>query len=699
MPAEIRLAKIKCWNTDNSAIVSIGSPLYPNWFARYSSVQEQSVALGGTNNNGGMDVCPSYTSTKPNGTYQFTKFACPAGGGFHLDDYSTASYGGLNVQECEFWGGTNVLGGTSGTTLLLDNNLFARSCIGAAGSGSLFFSNNLVWGTASVRLNPAGGTVWYAFNNAFDSTTIAMSILTNGYNAYLNSSGRLYPTNPHDIVSSITLAYKSGWLGTFYQPTTSLLINMGGTTADLAGLYEFTTQTNQVKETNSTVDIGYHYVATDAHGNPLETLWLGVPDYLADTNGGLVAWEMEYFGHTGLDPAALDASGNTLLTDYQNYLNGTPTDPNVIQFTVETTNNYVSAANAGVQLNITVGVPGKYAVSVDDTNYAADASWTNYVSTNITVNLGSTQGWHDVWIALKGPATNATVTWEWKHLKLDTTAPQLVITSPTNGTVNVPMIQVTGYSAMALGSISYDLTNALGLVTNQQVLVLNQTYSTNTWEFTTNTFQAFDVPLTNGVNTFTFHATDLAGNVTTLTTNITLNYAGVTNPVIQLFWPRNGEQISGSNFTWRGWVDDPTATIVASIMDTNGNTTVVPGYTERNGNFWVENLPMPSGTNSLTLAVTNSAGYGSTTNIFVSTNPLTVTMTPVPDDQLWNLTVTATGSISDSTYSLWINEVKAGVTNGVWTANNVPMTPGGVAIFNITTYAPGETQPDNSHGN
>ena len=282
---------------DNSAIVSIGSPLYPNWFARYSSVQEQSVALGGTSNNNGMDVYPSYTSARPNGTYQFTRFACPAGGGFHLDDYSTASYGGLNVQECEFWGGTNVLGGTSGTTLLLDNNLFARSCIGAAGSGSLSFSNNLVWGTASVRLNPSGGTVWYAFNNDFDSTTIAMSILTNGYNAYLNSSGRLYPTNPHDIVSGSTLAYNSGWLGTFYQPTTSPLINMGSTTADQVGLFYFTTQTNQTFEGFSTVDIGFHYVAVNTNGIPFENQY-GAYDYLGspytnDTSGDGIsdAWE------------------------------------------------------------------------------------------------------------------------------------------------------------------------------------------------------------------------------------------------------------------------------------------------------------------------------------------------------------------------------------------------------------------------
>jgi hypothetical protein len=404
-------------------------------------------------------------------------------------------------------------------------------------------------------------------------------------------------------------------------------------------------------------------------------------------------WFWTYFGTTALSDNTLDANGNSLLSDYTNNV-----APAVFTFSgVQVANNYVSTTPTTVQLNVT-GSPYYMAVLVDDPNFN-DAVWTNYTSPNLPVSLWP-QGWHDVWIGLRGHADGAsTAIWQWKRLKLDYTPPSLVITGPTNGTVNVPVIQLMGYSPEALGSIRYDLSNAAGTVTNQQVLVLDQSYSTDTWEFTTNTFQAFDVPLTNGVNTITLHATDLAGNTSTLSTNFTLDYSGVTNPVIQLFWPQNGEQISGSNFTWRGWVDDPTATISASITDTNGNTAVVQGYTERNGNFWVENLPMPNGTNSLTLAVTNAAGYGSTTNIFVSTSPLTVTMTPVPDDQLWNLTVTATGSISDSNCSLWINGVKAGVTNGVWTAANVPMTKGGVAIFDITCYSPGETQPDGSHGN
>jgi hypothetical protein len=375
-------------------------------------------------------------------------------------------------------------------------------------------------------------------------------------------------------------------------------------------------------------------------------------------------------------------------------------DPNIIHFSIEVTNNYVNTSYASLQLNVTAGVPGYYAVLVDGTNFAG-ATWTAYTSSNITANLGTQEGWHGLWIGLKGFTADAQQTWLWKGLELVTTQPQLVITSPTNanGLVNVPLVQVAGFCTEPLDSISYDLTNALGLVTNQDAGITHQYYDTNTFNFTTNYFECVDVPLTNGLNIITLHAIDLAGNMTTLATNITLDYSGTTNPAIQLFWPQNGEQISGSSFTWRGWVDDPTATIFASIVDTNGNTSVVQGLVERNGNFWVEDLPMPNGTNSLTLTVTNAAGYSSSTNITVSTSPLTVTMTPIPDGQLWNATVTATGSISDSTYSLWINGVKAGVTNGVWTANNVPMTPGGVATFDITCYAPGEVQPDNSTGN
>jgi hypothetical protein len=68
-------------------------------------------------------------------------------------------------------------------------------------------------------------------------------------------------------------------------PTNSPVINAGDLTADQFGLYHFTVTTNEVKETNSVVDIGYHYVAVDGNGDPLDSNGDGIPDYLEDANG------------------------------------------------------------------------------------------------------------------------------------------------------------------------------------------------------------------------------------------------------------------------------------------------------------------------------------------------------------------------------------------------------------------------------
>lgn len=240
---------------------------------------------------------------------------------------------------------------------------------------------------------------------------------------------------------------------------------------------------------------------------------LGSDPAAADSDGdGLPdGWEYHWFGnftHTGSE---LDASGNTLLYDYENYL-----DPNGIVFSVEVANNYVKESNAGLHLNVLAGVPSYYAVLVDSTNFRA-ATWTPYTSSDITANLGSLQGWHELWVGLKGCASNASEAWHWKRLKLDTIPPQLTITSPTNDIVDMPAIQLTGFSIEALRSLRYDLANAFGEVNNQQALVTSHYFDQNAQEFTANFFQAFDVSLAHGLNTITLHATDLAGNVANMT--------------------------------------------------------------------------------------------------------------------------------------------------------------------------------------
>jgi hypothetical protein len=397
--------------------------------------------------------------------------------------------------------------------------------------------------------------------------------------------------------------------------------------------------------------------------------WTGVTD---SGNTTPEWWFWEYFGTTNLSDTNLDADGNTLLSDYED-----DADPNVITFSLAATNNYVNSMSAPVQLNVTAGTPSYYAVSVDDPNYATDASWQGYAGTNLTVFLGSTEGWHDVWIGLKGLPADATQTWAYKRLKLDLTPPQLVITGPTNSTVTQPVIQLTGYSPEQLSGISYDLSNAVANVTNQQVLITDETYSTTTWEFTTNCFQCFDVPITNGVNTFTIHATDMAGNTTTTNISFTLDYSGKTNPpVVEVDWPQNGDSLSGTNFNVTGQLADPTATVSVSVTDTNGDTNVVSGVVGRDGKFWVQNLPLNSGTNTATLTVQDALGNTTTTNLMLIQSPVVLTINPVVAGQ-----TTVTGTINTSGYTVWVNGVQATYADSTdWTVQIPPITIGGGAV-------------------
>ena len=131
------------------------------------------------------------------------------------------------------------------------------------------------------------------------------------------------------------------------------------------------------------------------------------------TNGLPDWWQMEYFGNL-LEPTNGDFDGDGM-TDLQAYTNGA--DPNVITFTISCTNQYVNLTNVPLSLGIQGGVPYNWAVTLDNTNFGA-ASWTPYTSSNITANLGTTQGWHTVWVGLRGLPANAQQTWNAVRLNL-----------------------------------------------------------------------------------------------------------------------------------------------------------------------------------------------------------------------------------------------------------------------------------------
>src|SRR5205823_2652578 len=109
------------------------------------------------------------------------------------------------------------------------------------------------------------GNAWSFKDNQFDLTNIVQNAnsITNDYNAYINSAPRITSNGSHDQVLG-SFKYLIGSLGRYYQPSDSVLIDVGSSTSTNAGLYHFTTQLSQVKETNSTIDIGLHYIALQA---------------------------------------------------------------------------------------------------------------------------------------------------------------------------------------------------------------------------------------------------------------------------------------------------------------------------------------------------------------------------------------------------------------------------------------------------
>lgn len=442
---------------------------------------------------------------------------------------------------------------------------------------------------------------------------------------------------------------------------------------------------------NNGLDDGFEirnfgYVGQDPNGDPdtdgltnLQEYQLGTNPNNADTDddGMPDGWEWRHFGNFAqIDSGDYDSDG---LDNAAELVAGT--DPNDIYFSIEVASQYVTTSSINLQLAIRGGVPNYYTLLVESTNFAG-ANWTNYTSSNITANFGTNQGWHDLWVGVKGHASDSSKTWVWKRLKLDTTPPLLTVTNPTNSTVMQPVLQVFGFCPEALDYVSYDLSNAVATVTNQQVLVLDQYFDASIGKFTTNTFQAFDVPLTNGINSFTFHAKDLAGNMATLTTNFTLSYSNKPSPVIQLGWPENGMKVCGDSFTCSGLVSDPTAGVAALIVHTNGTTNVFKALVGRDGKFYADNIPLHSGTNIFTVTATDVIGNVATTNLAVIQGDAGLIVDPIASNQ-----TTVTGKINSDTYTVWVNGVKAttsSTTNGegvyTWQADDVPIPPNGSLV-------------------
>ena len=413
-------------------------------------------------------------------------------------------------------------------------------------------------------------------------------------------------------------------------------------------------------------------------------------------------WGIKYFGTNGINPyASFNGSGITLLSDY---LNGV--DPShifaVLHLPLEpTTTNSVNGT-----ISILAGWPAYVAVLVNDTNQA-NAVWQPY-NPSLTPNLNQGNGLYNVLVGLRGWSTNAQIFWQSGQVALNAVSLAMTITNPiitssAATTVAQSVIQLQGYANVPLGGLTYDLSNASGVVTNLTGYVTGWFYDTNLQTFTGNSFQCYDVPLTNGWNTITLHATDMAGNTATTNVSLIMDYTSYSNgggsggngsngtimPVLSVAWPTDGISICGTNFTISGQVDDPTATITVIIVDANGYTNTVAGRVDRDGTVRVNNVPLAAGANMLTVTAKNAVGNSASTSLTLNQSSVLVTLNPPTGDLS-----TVSGTVSDNTVQVYVNGVAATVNpDGTWTASGVPVSATGTVVYEVVVYPAANPPP------
>ena len=280
----------------NSRLVAEGTPTAPVRLVRYDGVQEQSIAWGGTNAGAYLVLGPPRDAVEgltnaPGVSLRYVEGTLLGGMGYgFVSGNGWWLWKEIEVQDCQWTGGRFQVSGYPGTTAVLRNNVFAWTWHRGYGWPVYEAYNNLFYG-GTVRLERyAAGGAWTLRDNAFDSVALtnANAAVVNDHNGYLGLGQAQLPGSggSDQVLSSFTYTNLAVWPSwRFYQVTTDL-INVGSCNATNAGLYHFTTQISQAKETDSVVDIGFHYVAVDtATGLPLDFDGDGLSDYFEDRDG------------------------------------------------------------------------------------------------------------------------------------------------------------------------------------------------------------------------------------------------------------------------------------------------------------------------------------------------------------------------------------------------------------------------------
>lgn len=279
---------------DYGRLTMAGEALRPARLLRYHTVQEQSVDWGATTGAVsaivGPDHSPANASAAPAAQCRLVEFGSMAGPGYHLfSDDGVGLFRAITLQDCRLASGRLQLAGSATTSLTLNNNLLERVGVLAAKRPQLAAFNNLFWGGNSRWERAAGAAGWELRDNAFHDHDLndVTGGASHSHNAYLGTAQRQFGGATSNNLALASFAYSNGPLGRFYQSSTNL-VDRGSRSAGSAGLFHFTVRTNQLKETSSVVDIGFHSVAcVEIQGSPQPQDSDGdsVADYLEDRDG------------------------------------------------------------------------------------------------------------------------------------------------------------------------------------------------------------------------------------------------------------------------------------------------------------------------------------------------------------------------------------------------------------------------------
>lgn len=428
---------------------------------------------------------------------------------------------------------------------------------------------------------------------------------------------------------------------------------------------------------------------------------LGATNNDVDADGILDSWMSQHFGHVTAWASDhtratddYDGDGVNNLAEYN-----ASSDPNDVRFVVGFPDSYTSNTSPTGTAEVRKGSPS-WIVSLVDTNPAsftgsqlAALPWQpcpvgTQSGSEMTFPASlSVDGWHTVWVGMAGRAPNSKVFWNSFQLKLDRTAPVVHLLNPTNSTATVPysLVQIQGYTDERLDRISYDLSSTSQSATNVVAYVTSATG-------TRTDFQAYDVNLTPGeVNTLTLHVWDRAGNRTdtTLTLQVDTNTPALTNSGIS--WPAEGTLIAGDTCSVIGNAGDPGATVTASITDAQGNESIVAGRVDRSGNYSIQDVPIHTGENILSVMLTDGQGRSVTNSLTVQRAAYSIEPT-VGDLRRFKTTVTGNiakiGNVPDI-QSIAVNGQAASPTGNPiqgWSATNISVDAT-APLFRVTVVA------------